>query len=347
MCCSTLSTKGGMVSVVKNYLGYLGWDEYRVTYVPTHFDCRCKALTVFYFMVRYIQLFVMALLGNYKIAHLHVASYGSFWRKSLLMWTFKRIGLKVVMHHHQACFEEFYDCCTLRQKKLIDKVLCDADLNIVLSDRLRSMFEEKAPCASFKVLYNAVSTYDVNPYKENGDVILFLGRLGKRKGTYDLLECIKRLDKLIPDSLKFCLCGDGEIDKVNKFIASENIGHRIFHVGWIDGKLKNSLLERALINVLPSYNEGLPMTILETMARGIPNISTKVASIPEVIVDGKNGFLIAPGDLDSLCDRMLRLIRSEILRKKFSDESFHLISEHFSLDSHMEKLKSSYRGLLE
>ena len=57
-------------------------------------------------------------------------------------------------------------------------------------------------------------------------------------------------------------------------------------------------MEHAMVNILPSYNEGLPMTILETMAYGIPNISTSIASIPEVLHNNDNGFLVKPGDID-------------------------------------------------
>ena len=55
-------------------------------------------------------------------------------------------------------------------------------------------------------------------------------------------------------------------------------------------QMKNRIYKTIAINVLPSYNEGLPMSILETMAYGIPSITTNIASIPEVVVDGVNGF---------------------------------------------------------
>ncbi len=344
MCCSTLKTKGGMVSVVKNYLGYKDWNEYDIKFISTHFDSN-RYIVMLYFGIQFIKIVFLTWFGNYDIAHLHTAERGSFWRKAFLMKWFHLYGIKVVMHHHAAEFEEFYAQCSDRQKRRIDQVLAEVDVNIVLSERLVPMIKGKAPQANVKVLYNAVNTYNNNMYNINGTYILFLGRLGERKGIYDLLKCIKILDEKIPKDIRFCLCGDGEIDKVKEIIQKYNISHRIVHVGWIDGELKQSFFSNTLINVLPSYNEGLPMTILETMAYGIPNVSTRIASIPEVINDEENGCLIIPGDVDALCSNLEMLITNIDIRKKFSVASYHLINNDFSLVSNIDKLKNIYNDL--
>ena len=104
-------------------------------------------------------------------------------------------------------------------------------------------------------------------------------------------------------------------------------------------------MKQSMINVLPSYNEGLPMAILETMAQGIPNISTSIASIPEVLHDGKNAFLIRPGDVDALCRCLLKLVGDEDLRMAFSRKSYGLIKEAFSLDANIHKLKELYADM--
>lgn len=105
-------------------------------------------------------------------------------------------------------------------------------------------------------------------------------------------------------------------------------------------------MEHTMVNILPSYNEGLPMTILETMAYGIPNISTDIASIPEVLHNNKNGFLVKPGDIDALAETMKEIIENRSLREEFSQESYQLISESFSLDKNIEILKSYYKSLI-
>lgn len=345
MCCSTLNTKGGMVSVVTNYLAYKNWGEYRIKFIPTHFDTN-KYLLMIYFGVQFLKIAYAVWTGHYKIAHLHTAERGSFWRKAFLMKFFHRHDIKVVMHHHAAEFEDFYSKCSDKQRKKIKDVFEEADLNIVLSERLVPMIKGKAPQANVKVLYNAVNTYSHNPYNNHGKYILFLGRLGERKGAYDLLKCIRILDEKIPSDIQFCMCGDSEINKVKEMIKEYGIGHRIAHVGWIDGEQKKSFLAHTLINVLPSYHEGLPMTILETMAYGIPSISTNIASIPEVLHNGENGYVIVPGDIDALCLKLETLIKEPDVRKKFSNESYLFIINNLSLNSNIEKLKSYYQALI-
>lgn len=132
------------------------------------------------------------------------------------------------------------------------------DIKILLK-RLVSMITSKAPNAKVDVLYNAVPTYKDNPRNKEAKNVLFLGRLGKRKGTYDLLNAIKNIEEDLPKDVKFYLCGDGDIEGINKEIDKLNISKWIAHVGWIDSNEKKEIYNTIAINVLPSYNEGLPI----------------------------------------------------------------------------------------
>lgn len=345
MCGSKLDVRGGMVSVTKNYLGYNDWDDFKIRYMPTHTE-KNKLIVALYFAAAYFKVIFTAVSGHYDILYLHTAERGSFFRKAMLVRTLRRFGIKTVMHHHAAEFEEFYAKLSDRKKRYVNKTLELADLNIVLSQRLVPMITDKSPDANVKVLYNAVGTYEINPYNENAENVLFLGRLGERKGTYDLLKVIKNLDGRLPANIKFYLCGDGDIDGVKEKIKQYKIEHRIAHIGWTDGELKKEFLKNTMINVLPSYNEGLPMTILETMAYGIPNISTNIASIPEVIKDGANGYMIKPGDIAELEQKLYALCTDKRLRLTISSRAWNDITQNFALDKHIAKLKGYLKELL-
>lgn len=345
MCCSDLSVQGGMVSVLKNYLNYENWGKYNIIFVPTHVE-KNKLIVAAYFALSYLKICKLLKKEKIEIAHLHTAERGSFYRKAMLVRLLKKHGVKTVMHHHAAEFELFYNNCNEKQKECIRKTLELTDLNIVLSKRLVPMITEKAHKANVQVLYNAVPTYEENPYNINAKGILFLGRLGKRKGTYDLLSAIKKIDTELNPDISFYLCGDGEVEEVKKKIVELGLSHRIKHVGWIEKVEKDALYPNIMLNVLPSYNEGLPMSILETMAYGIPNISTKIASIPEVLKDGDNGYLIEPGDVDSLANRLLELCSNASLRSEFSNKEYTFICENFSLNKNLEILKTFYAKLV-
>lgn len=345
MCGSELSVKGGMVSVIKNYLGYQSWDEFQIRYIPTHTENN-KLIVAFYFALACIRVIVTAVAGKYDIIYLHTAERGSFYRKAILAHILQICGLKAVMHHHAAEFEEFYDGLPKKRKKYVNDTLGRIDLNIVLSNRLVSSITKKAPNATVRVLYNAVDAYKVNPYNADAACVLFLGRLGERKGVYDLLKAIELLDTSLSPDIKFLLCGDGEIDEVKKQVEERKIQHRIGHVGWIDSKQKHDFFQQTILNVLPSYNEGLPMSILETMACGIPNISTRIASIPEVIREGINGEMFNPGDVNELAKKISMLCEDVDTRKRMSKQAWGDVSQKFALSTHMEKLKEYMREIL-
>ena len=84
MCASSLKVKGGMVSVVKNYLGCRDWGNVRITFIPTHIETN-KYLLMAYFSIAYIRILGLILLGKIDIAHLHVAERGSFYRKAFIL----------------------------------------------------------------------------------------------------------------------------------------------------------------------------------------------------------------------------------------------------------------------
>lgn len=334
-----------MVSVVKGYLGYGNWpDDINITFVPTHRDAGKAGLLV-YFARAVARILWLCARGKVDVAHLHVAERGSFMRKGFLVRLFHRLGIPVVLHHHGAEFEDYYEKSSPDTRRSIDSVLALADVNLVLSRRLVPMIKTKAPDARVEVLYNAVEVPPANPYSTASRGVLFLGRLGERKGTYVLLEAIRRLDSVLPPDITFALCGDGETDLVGEKVREMGLSHRISHIGWTAGPDKDRFMAGAMMNVLPSFNEGLPMTILETMARGIPNISTPVASIPEVIHEGETGLLVAPGDAEALAGAIERLATDPELRQKISRGSYALISKDFDIHGRVAALAGLYRRL--
>ena len=344
MCCSSLSVKGGMVSVLKNYLSFEDWENINIIYVPTHIE-KNKLFVAIYFVIAYVKIFFLCLFRKVDIAHLHTAERGSFYRKALIAQLCRKFGIKAIFHHHAAEFEEFYELSTGKQQDYINKQLELADLNIVLSKRLIPMITKKASSANVTVLYNAVKTYNVNPYNVEAKDILFLGRLGERKGTYDLLQALKNNIDRLPVDTQIYLCGDGDVEKVKRKILEFQLDTRISYIGWVDSQNKKNIYPNIAINVLPSYNEGLPMSILETMAYGIPNISTNIASIPEVLSNNVNGCCIEPGDVDALGECIIKLLNDNEIRSEYSKQSYNQIIDKFSLEQHIANIKKIYGDL--
>lgn len=347
MCCSDLDrVKGGMVSVVKNLLAFKGWQNCRMTYIPTHIESG-KLRKAAYFALAYIRVFLRLMLTRVDLVHLHVSERGSVYRKAVLLYLAKRFGKPVILHHHGADFDLFFRALSQKDRAFVVRFLESADINVVLSEQIRREFQERAPLARLSVLYNAVPVPQENRYHSDRSLILTLGRLGERKGTYDLLRAIEALDGELPERFKVCLCGDGETQQVKQWVQDHGLAHRIAHIGWTAGEEKNMLLDRTLCHVLVSYREGLPMAILETMAQGIPNISTRIASIPEVIDSGEQGILIEPGDVEALKAALSAICSDRQMCERMSAASYQLIRGRFSMAACAKWLEEIYHDILE
>lgn len=343
---SDLSVKGGIVSVLKNYLGFDGWKEADVSFVPTHIEGSAPQKALF-FLRSLGKLRRLLNTGAFDLVHIHVSERGSFTRKAIVLRMAKRRGCRVILHHHGAEFLDFYDQSSDKKKAWIRAVMAEADLNLVLSRRLVPIYRELSPNAEVACLYNVVSTPAENQYSPEAREFTMLGRLAERKGTFALLETIKGIDTSLAPEVKFNLCGDGDIEAVKDRIRTLGIGHRIAHLGWVDGNQKQEILDRTMAHVLFSFNEGLPMSILETMGRGIVNIATRVAAIPEVITDRETGFLVEPGDCAGLGRVLLEVSADASLRRTVSGNSFARIAEEFSLEAGICRLEQIYRDLFD
>ena len=346
MCCSDLyRVKGGMVSVVKNLLCFPRWKDCRITYVPTHIESS-KPVKAVYFAAAYGKVLARLIFTRVDIVHLHVSERGSVYRKAALLRLAKAFGKPVILHHHGADFDPFFRSLSEKNQAFVIRFLEAADTNVVLSDLIRKEFLERVPAADYTVLHNSVPVSEGNRYDPNRSYLVTLGRLGERKGTYDLLKALRDMEPELPDSLRVCLCGDGEVDTVRDLVKEYGLEHRIAHIGWAVGEQKQNILKNAVCHILPSYREGLPMAILETMSLGIPNISTKIASIPEVIEDGVQGILIEPGNVEQLKQALRQICSSRETRIRMSEESFCLIRDRFSADACVRKLEGIYRKVL-
>lgn len=338
---SSLKNKGGITSVIKGHFG-VKQSDVQFFHLSSHKD-GCIFIKMIYFINALIKLPFILMFKHIDLVHIHMSEKGSFFRKKIITDICKLFRKKIVIHHHGAEFVVWYDSQNKTKKKKIKRMLERVDYNIVLSNLTLKQYKSVFGIDNVVCVHNSVNVPDENIYtKNNKDIVLFLGRIGVRKGAFDLIEAIKNVENL--QDIKFYFCGDGDIEKMEELVKNYNLENRVVVKKWIAGEEKENILNRAIINVLPSYNEGLPMTILETMARGIPNISTNIASIPEVI-DEKNGILIEPGDIESLKEKMVYLLNNQAAIKEMSDNSYQKVKCKFSTESKIKELFALYEKL--
>jgi glycosyltransferase involved in cell wall biosynthesis len=281
----------------------------------------------------------------YDLFHIHVASYGSTFRKVKYVRFIKKHHKKVILHIHGAAYMDFYNKLNDEKKRYVVDTLKSCDLVIALSNEWKERFEKNLGLENCVSLPNGIDTNEFErAIIEDGAFInsfLLLGRLGKRKGAYDLVDAVDLLVKDFP-SIKLYMAGDGEIDQVKEIVKKKKLEKNIEIVGWVDFQGKIKLMKKVATIVLPSYNEGLPMTILEGMAAGKAIISSTVGAIPEVVKDD-NGILIAPGDIESLSNAMKKMMNTPGLPGTMGRSNIKKINENFS----MKKMHSDFAQFYE
>lgn len=238
----------------------------------------------------------------------------------------------------------FYNSLNERKKKIIIKLLNSSELVIALSDKWKCMFESEFGLENCVSLNNGIDLEKykgaINNVNDKNKEFLMLGRLGKEKGVYDLIDAVEEVVKYIPN-IKVYMAGDGEVEKVRRIVIEKGLKNNIEVIGWVDDNKKIELLKEVGTIILPSYNEGLPMSILEGMACGKAVISTKVGAIPEVVKD-KNGTLIEPGDKDELISTILMYCNNVEIIKEMSKENINEINKNYNMNSIHSKLAEFY-----
>lgn len=341
------NVRGGISSVVNSYYNSSLVDRHQIIYIASHVD-GIKIIKALYF-AKAISFFVFyLLLRKAKLVHIHCASRASFTRKSIFIILAKMFCREIIVHIHGAEFNIFYnDECNVIKKYYIRKILLLTDCIIVLSERWKEDIRNiVGRYVNIKIIANSVKLpAHIKGRNESTHInVLFVGRLGTRKGTYDLLKAAEIIIKL-NRNVRFILCGDGDIGQVKNIISKKDLTQNIILPGWVLNK--EQYFRNADIFVLPSYNEGLPMALLEAASYGLPIVSTPVGGISEVIIDGVNGFLIQPGDINALKKCLLKLINDKDLRIRMSAKARQMVKEKFNIEQKVLEVDNLYKELLE
>lgn len=346
MCGSDRKEKGGMNSVINQLMNHNWGNDFQLSYLATHITGNSMKKIVF-FANAYRKLEKCAKENTFDIIHIHMSYKGSFYRKYYVAKLCKMYEKKVIIHLHGSEFKDFYNGGSEKRKKEIRELFSIADISIVLGEEWKEFILEISPMANVVVINNAVPMPKIEEKRiDQMRTFLFLGALIRRKGVADLLKATEKIINKGVSNFHLLIAGSGKEEKqLKEYVAKNKLQDYVDFLGWVANDQKPILFEKADVLVLPSYNEGLPMAILEAMSYGLPIISTNVGSIAEVVKNEKNGFLINPGDVEALSDAMTELILKPEVWKKESSESRIICGNKFSEDIFFSSVEKVYRGL--
>ena len=252
---------------------------------------------------------------------------------------------------HGAEFKEFYQNSNKLVKYKVSKLLTRADIVFVLGKQWEEYVLGIDDEINAVILKNSVNTTDEIITRSKYNInILFLAVLIERKGIFDLIEAaklIKNENTLNKFNINFIIAGSGdEEQKCKDMVKFYELNNQFKFVGWVNGEEKKQLLRTSDIFVLPSYNEGLPVAILEAMSYGIPVISTSVGSIEEAVKDGYTGFIHSPGNINMIKNYIEKLVTDQNLWDNFSKNSKKIIDEEYDSKVYFKKVENIYLNLI-
>lgn len=172
--------------------------------------------------------------------------------------------------------------------------------------------------------------------------ITYIGTLGKHKGVDTLIEAFKEIEG---ECLKLHIIGKGYDEEEFKNL-SKNDDRIIFH-GFVDNKDIRKYYEMSNILVIPSIcYDNSPLVIYESFSTGTPVIGSNIGGIPELIEDGYNGFLFDAGNVNSLKEKLVKVINNKELLKNLEVNSYESLPKN-SMDVMVKKIIEQYNKVVE
>lgn len=225
-------------------------------------------------------------------------------------------------------------------RNLEEEVIKKVDKIIFVSEKSLKIFKTKYKEHEKKCIYIYNGVPDILEknkinFTEKPIRFICVGTVNERKGQKLIFNIVKKLKKELENKIVFFIVGGGpEYSKYKDLVKKSNLEKIIKVLG--EREDVESLLKKSHIFILPSYDEGLPIAIIEAMRAGLPIVATKVGGIPEMISNEREGYLINPleEDIENIINKILN---NKINLEKLSSFSRKRYEEQFSLETMIRK----------
>ena len=339
--------RGGIAAVVNGYRGSRLERDCAVRYVESYCDGG-KGKKLRKALAAYRTFAALLRAERPDVVHIHSSFGPSFYRKLPFILMSARAGVPVVNHIHGAEFGPFYENASARKRALVRRVYGRCARFIVLSEEWREKIAQIVPRERIDVVenYSVPAVTEPTEQSRRSRQVLFLGEIGRRKGGFDLPDIALRIRERVPQA-RFVIAGDGERNAVEALFEEAGLAQAASFPGWLRGADKERALRESALFLLPSYNEGMPMAVLDAMGYALPVVSTEVGGIPQLVRDGQNGALRRPGDTAALAEAAADFLLDEKKREAAGMASLAIVRERFGLERHLDLLEETYRRAMK
>jgi glycosyltransferase involved in cell wall biosynthesis len=332
--------RGGIDAVISAHKATETWHSYGCELLCTYRDTSPlakirAALTAYVVFLRKVR--------RARVVHVHLAGETSLLRKLPIVALARFCTKPIVVHVHAAGPESLFE---RTPGWAVRFVLRSADRVVALSRTWSEIIRRQVPDAKVTIIPNPATMPRATDCVDGREpVVLFLGKLEGRKGYLDLIQAAKRVIQIVP-SARFVFAGHGQTAQAEQTAAQLGISQAVRCLGWVDRKDLTHLLQRAAVFCLPSYDEGVPMAMLDAMSHGLPVVTTPVGGIPDLVFHNQNGILVTPGMIGQLTDELIRLLENKDgLRSRLGNAGRVTVEQFCGLDKVAAALAQLYDEL--
>lgn len=251
--------------------------------------------------------------------------------------------------------EDFEFIIERKYLKRFKWVFTKADAFIVLSEKFKTKLEEWGLERPIYIETTVVDddllkeySIDENSIKfdEKEYRMLFLARIEKKKGIYEALDTFRILKNRI-SNIKMIVSGDGfELENCKKYVKGKGIENITF-TGFVDGENKASVFTESHVYLFCSYSEGMPNSVLEAMAFGLPVVTRNVGGLSDIFIEGRNGFITDSKDPEVFAEMLFKLLINKNLMKKISYNNYCQAQKNYLASTVVKRLEKIFLEVME
>lgn len=326
--------KGGVSSVIKTLEHTPIWNDYNCKWVECQINSSILMKLAYLILGTIKGLF---LLPSYHIVHFHTGLGNSMWvQMPLYLWAIVWRKKRIVHIHVGNQIIELG----------INRPLQFACLHAHVVLTLGKTWIPYIPHGTnTKVLHLYNPAPNVERSTSSDKYFLFAAYMTANKGYHHLLEAFARVIKRYPE-WKLVMCGTGDIKDVQSCIIRLGLEDHVILPGWVEGEEKAEFFRHAYAYCMTSEMEGLPISVLEAVAYGIPVISTKVGCLPEILKADESVLFYDFDNCSQLEKQMISLIEEPAKREHVINHAYAEYEKNLSIRSFCKRLDAIYKDLI-
>lgn len=275
----------------------------------------------------------------------------AFWRDLAYLLVAKALGARTVYQVHGGALPQAFFAGSNFLTALLARVLRMPDVVVVLAQCELVAYRRFIPGQDVVLLPNGI---DCRPFNRVPTVnspggplrLTYIGRLAREKGLYETLQAVRLAQELGADCRIVIAGGGPEESRLRRYAQALGIAHRVTFAGPVFGDDKVKVLEGSDVVMLASYAEGLPYSLLEAMAAGVPVIATPVGAIPDVVSDGIHGVIVPVRDGKAIAEALSSLAIDRERLSWMSRACRRRIRAAFNIDRLSQEMALQYNRLL-